>query len=384
MTKKDYYELLGVDRSATEDDLKKAYRKLAMKYHPDRNPGDKSAEEKFRQISEAYDVLKDPQKKAAYDRFGHSAFDQSGGGGFRPGGGQGFGFDFTSNFADIIDEMFGGFSGGGQAAEANLRGSDIRYNLEITLEDAFSGKTAHLKYTTAASCTPCKGTGSETAAAPVSCPFCHGRGRVRAQQGFFTIERTCPSCQGVGQMIEKPCKSCSGTGRSRREKTLDVKIPSGVDDGTRIRVSGGGEAGMRGSASGDLYVFITVKPHRIFKRENADIHCRIPIPMTIAALGGEIEAPTIDGTRAKVKIPAGTQSGSQFRLRGKGMSVMRSSSRGDMYIEAAIETPVNLSKRQRELLEEFDRQSKPESTNPESAGFFSKVKDLWNDLGGKS
>lgn len=379
MKKKDYYEILDVSRTATDDELKKAYRRLAMKYHPDRNQGDKSAEEKFREVSEAYEVLKDPQKRAAYDRFGHAAFDQQNGGGHGPGGG----FDFSSNFSDIIEEMFGGFAGGGRAQEANLRGADIRYNLDISLEEAFEGKNERLKYFTALSCETCHGSGSSDGSAPVTCSMCHGRGRMRAQQGFFTVERTCPTCQGVGQRIESPCKPCAGNGRVRREKNIEVKIPQGVDDGTRIRVNGGGEAGIRGSASGDLYVFISVKPHKLFKRTETDIHCRIPIPMTTAALGGEIEVPTIDGSRAKVKIPSGTQTGHQFRLRGKGMSILRSSMRGDMYIEAAVETPVNLVKRQKELLEEFEKLSKMESTNPESAGFFKKVKDLWN-LGGKN
>lgn len=380
MAKKDYYELLGVSRTAKADEIKKAYRKLAMKYHPDRNPGDKVAEEKFREATEAYDVLKDEQKRAAYDRFGHAAFDQSQGGGGQHGFG---GFDFTSSFADIFDEMFGGGFGGRGQSETNLRGSDIRYNHEISLEEAFKGATAKIRYLTGVGCDTCKGTGAADSAAPVTCAMCHGRGRVRAQQGFFTIEKTCPQCQGMGQRIEKPCKSCHGSGRVRKEKTIEVKIPAGVDDGTRIRIATAGEAGMRGGPSGDLYVFISVRSHKIFKREGKDVYCRIPITMMIASLGGEIEVPTIDGTRAKVKIPPGTQSGHQFRLRGKGMSVLRSTIRGDMYIEASVETPMNLSKKQRELLEEFEKHGKPESNNPESSGFFKKVKEIWNDLSGK-
>ena len=384
MQKKDYYELLDVPKSATEEELKKSYRKLAMKYHPDRNPGDKKAEEQFREISQAYEVLKDSQKRAAYDRFGHAAFDQSQGGGFHPGGGGGaggFGFDFSSNFADIIDEMFGDFSGN-RSAQENLRGSDIRYNLDLSLEKAFSGTTEKLKYVTSAACDPCHGRGSENGASPITCSGCQGRGRIRAQQGFFTVERACTTCQGAGQVIKSPCKSCQGNGRVRREKSVEVKIPAGVDEGTRIRVANGGEAGLRGAASGDLYVFISVKPHKLFKREQANIHCRIPITMTTAALGGEIDVPTIDGSRSKVKIPAGTQTGHQFRLRGKGMSVLRSTSRGDMYIEATVETPVNLTKAQKDLLAEFNKISKQESTNPECEGFFKKMKDFWTDLGG--
>lgn len=386
MAKQDYYELLGLDRNATADDLKKAYRKLAMKYHPDRNPNDKAAEHKFKEISEAYEVLKDGQKRAAYDRFGHAAFDQSGGHGQRPGGaGGGFGFDFGGSFSDIIDEMFGDLNGGGRrASDVNTRGSDIRYNLEITLEEAFSGKTSKIKYTTGASCDACKGTGGENGASPVACTTCHGRGKIRSQQGFFTIERTCPRCQGLGQSIDKPCRPCGGMGRVQKEKNIDVKIPAGVDDGTRIRVSGAGESGIRGGPTGDLYVFLSVRSHRFFKRDASDIYCKVPIPMTTAALGGEIEVPTIDGSRTKVKIPAGTQSGHQFRLRGKGMSILRGSNRGDMYIESAVETPVNLTKKQRELLQQFNESGKYESTSPESSGFFAKVKELWDDLGGKT
>lgn len=376
--KQDYYELLGVSRTSTAEEMKKAYRKLAMQYHPDRNPGNKEAEAKFKEISEAYDVLRDDQKRAAYDRFGHQAF-ENGGGGPHPGAG-GFGFDF----ADIIDEMFAGMGGGRRSAEVNLRGSDIRYNAEITLEEAFNGSNPRVKYMTAVSCDTCRGSGGEGGASAVTCTTCQGRGKIRTQQGFFTIERPCHTCQGIGQTIEKPCKSCQGTGRVRREKTLDVKIPPGVEDGTRIRVAAAGEAGVRGGEPGDLYVFVSIKPHRFFQRNGADIHCRIPIAMTMAALGGEIEVPTIDGTRTKLKIPSGTQGGHQFRLRGKGMNIFRrSGARGDMYVEVLVETPVNLTKRQQEILKEFESDSKQESTSPQSAGFFSKMKDFWEDLGSK-
>jgi molecular chaperone DnaJ len=375
--KQDYYELLGVSRSSTADEMKKAYRKLAMKYHPDRNPGDKAAEAKFKEISEAYDVLRDDQKRAAYDRFGHQAFEGGGGGAGAHGAG-GFGFDFS----DIIDEMFSGMGGGRRSAEANLRGSDIRYDAEITLEEAFLGTEPRIKYMTAVSCDSCKGSGGEGGASPITCTTCQGRGKVRTQQGFFTIERPCHTCQGMGQTVEKPCKNCQGTGRARREKTLDVKIPPGVEDGTRIRVAAAGEAGVRGGEPGDLYIFISVRPHRFFQRNGSDIHCRIPIVMTTAALGGEIEVPTIDGSRTKLKIPPGTQGGYQFRLRGKGMNAFRQlGGRGDMYVEVLVETPMNLTKRQQELLREFESDSKEESTSPQSAGFFAKMREFWGDLG---
>jgi molecular chaperone DnaJ len=372
--KQDYYELLGVGRSATAEEMKKAYRKLAMKYHPDRNPGDKEAEAKFKEISEAYDVLKDDQKRAAYDRFGHQAFEGGGAGAGPHPGAAGFGFDFS----DIIDEMFAGMAGGRRAAEVNLRGSDIRYNAEITLEEAFHGTNPRVKYMTAVSCDACHGSGGEGGSSPVTCSTCQGRGKIRTQQGFFTIERPCNTCQGIGQTIETPCKTCQGTGRVRREKTLDVKIPAGVEDGTRIRVAAAGEAGMRGGEPGDLYVFVSIRPHRFFQRNGADIHCRVPIAMTTAALGGEIEVPTIEGARSKLKIPSGTQGGHQFRLRGKGMTIFRrSGARGDMYVEVLVETPMNLTKRQQELLREFEAGSKQESTSPQSAGFFSKMRDFW-------
>ncbi len=374
MAKQDFYEVLGVSKSAGADDLKRAYRKLAMQYHPDRNPSDKSAGEKFKDISEAYDVLKDDQKRAAYDRFGHTAFEQGGGRG--PGD-----FGFSGGFADIFDEMFGEFMGGGRRGQQGSgRGSDLRYNLEITLEDSFRGKQTSVRVPNLVACEQCGGSGAETGSKPVSCPTCHGRGRVRTQQGFFSIERTCPGCQGAGRIIDKPCKGCGGQGRVRREKTLSVNIPPGIEDGTRIRLAGEGEAGVRSAAAGDLYIFVTVSPHRIFQRDGANIHCRVPIPFTTAALGGTIEVPTVDGSRARVTVPAGTQSGHQFRLRAKGMSVLRSAARGDMFVEATIETPVNLTKRQQELLREFEKEGENRRTHPESEGFFARVKEFFEDL----
>jgi molecular chaperone DnaJ len=375
---KDYYETLGVSRGCSPEDLKKAYRKLAMQYHPDRNPGDKKAEQKFKEINEAYDVLKDDQKRAAYDRFGHAAFQNGGNGRAHPG----FEFNFAQGgFADIFDEMFGEFMGGRRASGAGAgRGADLRYNLEITLDEAYSGKQATIRVPTLVLCDSCGGTGAESGSRPTTCGTCRGHGKVRAQQGFFTIERTCPTCHGQGQVIENPCRHCGGQGRQRRERTLNVNIPAGVEDGTRIRLAGEGEAGLRGAPPGDLYIFLSVAPHPFFQRDGADIHCRVPIPMTTAALGGSIEVPSIDGGRARVTVPPGTQTGHQFRLRNKGMSILRSNSRGDMFIEAVVETPVNLTKRQQELLREFEKAANPKETSPESAGFFAKVKELWDDL----
>ena len=375
MAKKDCYELLGVPKNASADDLKKAYRKLAMQYHPDRNPGDHAAEQKFKELSEAYDILKDEQKRAAYDRFGHAAFENGGRGG--PGGDN---FGFAAGFADIFDEMFGEFMGGRRGQGANARGSDLRYNLEITLEEAFKGRQTTVRVPTMSPCEQCGGSGAEAGSKPVSCPTCYGNGRVRAQQGFFTIERTCPSCHGAGRVIENPCRQCGGQGRARKEKTLSVNIPPGVEDGTRIRLAGEGEAGLRGGAAGDLYIFLAVKPHRFFQRDGANIQCRVPISMPSAALGGAVEVPTIDGGRAKVTIAAGTQSGHQFRLKGKGMSVLRSGARGDMYVQVVVETPVNLTRRQQELLREFDKSGDSKPTHPESEGFFARVKEFFEDL----
>jgi len=377
MAKEDYYTTLGVDRDVNADDLKKAYRKAAMCYHPDRNPGDKNAEQKFKQVNEAYEVLKDDQKRAAYDRFGHAAFEQGGPGDF---GGDG-GFGFSSGFADIFDEMFGDFMASGRrGGRTSGRSADLRYNMEVTLEEAFSGKKATIRMPTSVACEPCNGSGSKGGAAPTTCATCRGAGRVRTQSGFFTVERTCPTCGGTGQTIKDPCPVCGGTGRSRKEKSLQVNIPAGVEDGTRIRLAGEGEAGLRGAPSGDLYIFLSVAAHRIFHRDGANIYCRVPIPMTTAALGGNVEVPAVDGSRAKITIPAGTQTGRQFRLRGKGMTVLRSPSRGDMFIEAMVETPVNLTGDQEKLLREFESAGTNEKHSPESHGFFAKVKELWEDL----
>ncbi|MBI1206801.1 MAG: molecular chaperone DnaJ [Azospirillum sp.] len=378
MAKADYYELLGCAKSASADELKKAYRKLAMKYHPDRNPGDQEAEHKFKEINEAYDVLRDDQKRAAYDRFGHAAFE--GGGGGRPGG---FEFSFGGGgFADIFDEMFGEFMGGGrrQGGGGGGRGADLRYNLEVSLDEAFKGSNATIRVPTSVACDGCRGTGAEGGSQPVTCSTCSGVGKIRAQQGFFTIERTCPACHGAGRVIKDPCHACGGAGRVRKEKTLQVSIPAGVEDGTRIRLAGEGEAGLRGAQPGDLYIFLAIAPHRFFQREGANIHCRVPIAMTTAALGGSVDVPTIDGGRTKITVPPGIQSGHQFRLRGKGMSVLRSPARGDMFVQAMIETPVNLTKRQQDLLREFEKAGGKEQTHPESEGFFAKVKEFFEDL----
>ncbi len=374
MAKQGYYETLGVGRDANADAIKKAYRGLAMKYHPDKNPGDKTAEHRFKEVSEAYDVLKDEQKRAAYDRFGHDAFVN--GGGARHGGG----FDFASGgFADIFEEMFSQFTDG-RGRGSRARGADLRYNLEITLQDAFAGKQATLRVPSSVGCEACKGSGGEKGAQPVACPTCRGSGRVRASQGFFTIERACQACGGAGRLIEKPCRACGGAGRQRKEKTLQVSIPAGVEDGQRIRLAGEGDAGMRGAPPGDLYIFLSIAPHPLFQRSGGDLHCRAPIPMATAALGGTIEVPGIDGSRVRVAVPAGAQSGQQFRLRGKGMSVMRAGARGDLYVEVAVETPVNLTKRQQELLQEFEAAGKGKSHSPASEGFFAKVREFWEDL----
>ncbi|MFD1697101.1 molecular chaperone DnaJ [Roseibium aestuarii] len=374
MAKRDFYEVLGVTRDADEKTLKSAYRKMAMKYHPDRNPGDAEAENSFKEANEAYDTLKDPQKRAAYDRFGHAAFENGGFG----GGGGGHGADFSSTMSDIFEEFFG--MGGGRRSGGRERGADLRYNLDITLEEAFHGKTVEIEVPTSITCDACTGSGAKPGTSPTTCRTCGGAGRVRAAQGFFTLERTCPTCQGKGQVISDPCDKCAGAGRVTQERTLSVNIPAGIEDGTRIRLAGEGEAGLRGGPAGDLYIFLSLKPHSIFQRDGADLYCRVPISMTTAALGGEFEVPNLDGGTSRVKVPDGTQTGKQFRLRSKGMPVMRSSQMGDMYVQVTVETPSNLTKRQRELLAEFEKEGTGEN-HPESAGFFSKVKDFIENLG---
>jgi len=374
MAKRDYYEVLGVKKDADDAALKSAFRKLAMVHHPDKNPGDAEAEKKFKEINEAYQVLSDGQKRAAYDRFGHQAFE--GGGGSGQGG---FGPDFASSMSDIFEDIFGDVFGGGRRGGGGgraARGADLRYNLEITLEEAFAGKNANIKVPTAITCESCSGGGAKAGSKPKKCGTCGGAGRVRASQGFFSIERTCPTCGGRGEVIDDPCKSCSGAGRVVRERTLSVNVPAGVEDGTRIRLAGEGEAGGRGAPSGDLYIFLSVKPHGFYSRDGADLFCRVPISMVAAALGTEIKVPTLDGKEAAIKVPEGTQSGKQFRVRAKGMPILRSRETGDLYVQAVVETPQNLTKRQRELLAEFEAGSSKE-TSPESAGFFSRVKDFF-------
>jgi molecular chaperone DnaJ len=378
MSKRDYYEVLGVTRTCTEVELKASYRKLAMQHHPDRNPGDSECEHKFKELCEAYDVLKDGDKRAAYDRFGHAAFEQG------MGGGHGFGNDFASSFADIFEDLFGmggrrGRGGGGTGRE---RGSDLRYNMEISLEEAYVGKTAQIRIPTSVICEACSGTGAKAGTKPKVCATCGGAGKVRHAQGFFTLERTCPGCQGRGQVIDDPCAACSGAGRVTRERTLSVNIPAGVEDGTRIRLAGEGEAGVRGGGAGDLYIFLSLGEHAFFQRDGADLHCRVPISMVTASVGGDFEVPTIDGGKARIKVPAGTQAGRRFRLSAKGMPVLRVKQTGDMYVQVVVETPQNLTKRQRELLAEFDKLSSQE-TQPESSGFFSRVKEFLDGLGSK-
>lgn len=378
-----YYERLGVNKDASADEIKKAYRKLALKYHPDHNKDNKEAEQKFKELSEAYEVLKDPEKRSAYDHYGKAAFEGGGGG---RGGFQDFG-GFGSAFADIFEDMFGGMGGAGGRQAGPRRGSDIQYTMELTLEEAYNGKEAELSFPINQTCDECEGTGAEADSGVETCPSCSGAGRVRAQQGFFTIERVCPTCHGGGQIIRNPCKACHGNGVVSKEKSLKINIPPGVDSGRRIRLSGEGEAGMKGGPSGDLYVLMTIKPHNFFQRQDAHLHARIPVPMTTAALGGEIDVPTISGKTTRVEVPEGTQTGQKIRLKDKGMPILRSSNFGDMFIEVQVETPVNLNKKQKELLKELDdsmsgNKSKDadKSNSPMTARFMDKMKELWEDM----
>src|SRR5437764_1763546 len=373
MAKRDYYEILGAQGTATEAEMKASYRKLAMKWHPDRNPGNKDCETHFKEINEAYDVLKDDQKRAAYDRFGHAAFEQGGG-----GAAHGFGADFASSFSDIFEDLFGMSGGRRGRGRGRERGADLRYNMEITLEEAFAGKTAQVRIPTSVTCEACSGNGAKAGSKPKTCPTCGGQGKVRHTQGFFTLERTCVACQGRGQVIDNPCPNCSGSGRVTRERTLSVNVPAGVEDGTRIRLASEGEAGLRGGPQGDLYIFLSLAPHQFFQRDGADLHCRVPVSMVAAALGGEFEVPTIDKGKTKVRIPSGTQSGRRFRIASKGMPVLRSRQTGDMYVQVVVETPQNLTKKQQELLAEFEKLSSG-ATQPEAAGFFTKVKDFFGN-----
>jgi molecular chaperone DnaJ len=376
MAKRCYYETLAVERTASDGAIKAAFRKWAMQCHPDRNPGDKTAEHRFKELNEAYEVLKDPDKRAAYDRFGHAAFEHG------MGGGAGFGAEFGTTFSDLFEGIFGMSAGRGRSS-GRERGADLRYNMEITLQEAFTGKNAQIRIPTSVTCEACSGSGAKAGTKPKTCPMCGGHGRVRHAQGFFTLERTCPNCHGRGQSIDTPCASCGGSGRVTRERTLAVNIPAGVEDGTRIRLAGEGEAGVRGGPPGDLYIFLSVGAHLFFQREGADLHCRVPVSMVTAAIGGEFEVPTIDGGKTKVKVPEATQSGQRFRLGGKGMPVLRSRQSGDMYVQVVVETPQKLTRRQRELLAEFDRLSSSE-TQPESSGFLGKVKEFLDGLGGRA
>ena len=374
MAKRDYYEVLGVNRDASDDELKKAYRRLAMKHHPDRNPDSANAEEKFKEAKEAYEILADPDKRAAYDQFGHAGVDQTAGMGAGAGG-AGFG-GFADAFGDIFGDIFGG--GAGRSRSNVYRGADLRYNLEVSLEEAARGTETKIRIPTMEECETCHGSGAKPGTEPVSCPTCHGHGQVRMTQGFFSIAQTCPKCHGSGKVVQNPCTTCSGNGRIKRQKTLSVKIPSGVDEGDRIRLSGEGEAGVNGGPSGDLYVVIHVRPHDVFTRDGNNLHCEMPVSFTKAALGGEIEIPTLDGY-AKIRIPAETQSGKVFRLRGKGIKGVRSSSYGDLLCHVVVETPVRLTARQKELLAELEEinQSNSSRHNPRAKSWMDKVKDFF-------
>lgn len=374
---KDYYELLGLQKGATDVEIKKAYRTLAMKYHPDRNPGNAEAELKFKEVTEAYEVLKDSQKRAAYDRYGHAAFAQGAGAG--AGGFGGFNFDFGgagAGFGSIFEDIFSEFMGGGRRSrqQEGVRGADIRYDLEITLEEAYKGLTKEIEIQTAVKCEDCHGTGAAEGSKAETCDTCHGTGRVRRQAGFFIEERTCPTCNGTGKVIKNPCKKCGGTGKISQKKVLEVTIPAGIDSGNRMRLAGQGEAGMNGGPNGDLYIFVHIKPHPIFKRDAANLYCTVPLSMTTAALGGEIDIPCIDGSSEKVKINEGTQSGTEVRLRKKGMTMLQSKSVGDLFVRFTVETPTKLTDKQKELLKQFAEESKESS--PQSTGFFEKLREL--------
>jgi len=381
MAKRCYYDIIGAEKSASVSELKVAYRRKVKELHPDQNRDKPDAESQFKEVNEAYDILKDPEKKAAYDRFGHAAFEGGTGASAGQGGG-GNPFGGGGGFSDIFEDLFGGFGGGGQrgGGQRATRGQDLRYNLRVSLEEAFHGKKTEIVVPSSLACEACSGTGADGGAEPENCPTCAGMGKVRAQQGFFTVERTCPSCHGRGQIIKNPCGSCAGAGRVQKDRSLSVNIPAGVETGTRIRLTGEGEAGLRGGPSGDLYIFIELQEHSIFQRDGVNLFCSIPISMTTAALGGEMEAPTIDGGRSKVRVPAGVQSGKQLRLRGKGMPALRGSGMGDLYIELEAETPTNLTSRQKELLREFEAESK--DNNPAGHDFFSRVKNFWEGMTG--
>ena len=378
MAKRDYYDVLGVNKSASPEDIKSAYRKLAVKYHPDKNPGDKAAEDKFKEASEAYGILSDKSKKENYDNFGHAAFENGGGG---QGGFGGFGGFGGSDFSDIFEDFFGDFGGGGRRnnrKNSSNRGSDLRYDLSITLEEAYSGKKQNIQFASSDKCTTCKGNGSKPGFSADRCTYCGGNGKVRSNQGFFTVQQTCPQCSGSGEEITNPCNDCGGSGNKQTSKKISVTIPKGVDDGTRIRLAGKGEAGSRGGANGDLYLFINVKSHELFKRSDENLFFECPISIADAALGTTIEIPTIDGGKAKIKIPEGTQSGKQFRLRGKGMPYMRGSGTGDLYVQINTEVPISLNKEQKELLEKF-REIENEKSNPSIKQFFKKAKSFWKN-----
>ncbi|AML50909.1 molecular chaperone DnaJ [Falsihalocynthiibacter arcticus] len=380
MSKRDFYETLGVAKGASADEIKKGFRTKAKELHPDSNPDNPNAESEFKEANAAYEVLKDAEKKAAYDRYGHAAFEGGMGGARQGHPGQGNG-DFASAFSDVFDDLFGDFMGGrggGGPRTRAQRGSDLRYSMRVNLEDAYTGLQKTITVPTSVGCDKCSGTGSESGVEPVACPTCSGMGKVRAQQGFFTVERTCPTCSGTGQLIKNPCTECSGAGRTEKNRSLSVNIPAGVETGNRIRLSGEGEAGLRGGPAGDLYIFIEVENHTIFERDGVNLQCRIPVSMVSASLGGDIEVPTIDGGRSRVKIPSGSQSGRQMRLRGKGMPALRGGPTGDMFIELAVETPVNLTSRQKELLREFGGIEADNS--PEESSFFSKVKTFWDGM----